>query len=241
MTVAQTVQDSVNNMPAGRIFGYQALPGYAKSPGAVIKAVGRLVENKKLARISKGRFYVPESGLLGERRPSDSELIRSVLYKDGRLRGYVTGTALYHQLGLTTQVPRTIRVAVNGGYQIKDLGRIRIKTVATRIPVKKEDVRLLQYLDVLKDIKKIPDSEIDLCLKIMRGYISKLSAREKYRLATLALDYYSPQARALTGLLLTSLGWSATAKLALSLNPTTLYKLNLDVNQWPLAGEWNIR
>ncbi|PHS18537.1 MAG: hypothetical protein COA86_07540 [Kangiella sp.] len=241
MSIAQTIQKNVDAMSAGRIFGYQELSSYATSPSAVIKAVGRMVSDKRLERYSKGKFYVAKKGLLGLRKPSDSEQIRSILYKNGRLRGYVTGISLYNQLGLTTQMPRTISVAINGGRQEKELGTIRIKTIITRIPIEEKDVTLLQYLDALKDIKKILDSDVDLSLKIMRGYISKLSVNNKKRLLKLALNYYSPQVRALVGLLFSDLGLSLPRSLILSLNPTTTYKLKLKQSNWPMAKEWNIQ
>jgi len=241
MSITQTIQNTVEAMPAGQIFGYQELPGYAKSPDAVIKAIGRLVSDKRLERFSKGKFYVPKKGVFGIRKPSDSELIRSVLYKDGRLRGYVTGLSLYNQLGLTTQVPRTITVSYNGGRQEKEFGTIRIKTVVTRIPVQEKDVKLLQYLDALKDIKKIMDSDINLSLEIMCKYISELSDREQARLLKLAQNYYSPQVRALLGLLFSSLKLLVPDSLVRSLNPITIYKLKLDQSKWPMAREWNIR
>ena len=241
MSIAQTIENTIKSIPSGQIFGYQELPAYAKSPGAVIKAISRLVADNRLERFSKGKFYVPKKGLLGFRKPSDSELIRSMLYKGGRLRGYVTGLSLYNQLGLTTQVPRTITVAYNGGRQEKEFGTIRIKTVVTRIPIKEKDVKLLQYLDALKDIKKILDSDVNLSLKIIRGYIFKLSDRERSRLVELALNYYNPQVRALLGLLFTDLKLSVPSALACSLNPTTTYKLKLDSSMWPMAKEWNIQ
>lgn len=240
MSIAQTVQNSVEKMPAGQIFGYQELPGYANSPSAVIKAVGRMISDKRLKRFSKGKFYIPKTGLLGSRKPSDGELVRSMIYKDGRLRGYVTGLSLYNQLGLTTQVPRTITIAYNGGRQEKDFGTIRIKKVVTRIPVDEKDVKLLQYLDALKDIKIMLDSDINLSLKIVGRYISVLSDREQSRLVSLATEYYGPQARALVGLLFSSLKLSLPSSLALSLNPITIYKLKLAQDQWPMAKEWNI-
>jgi len=241
MSIAQTIQKSVDAMPAGQIFGYQELSSYTTSPSAVIKAVGRMVSDKRLERYSKGKFYVAKKGLLGLRKPSDSEQIRSILYKNGRLRGYVTGISLYNQLGLTTQMPRTISVAINGGRQEKEFGTIRIKTIITRIPIEEKDVTLLQYLDALKDIKKILDSDVNLSLKIMRGYISKLSVNEQKRLLKLALTYYSPQVRALVGLLFSGLGLSLPRSLMLSLNPTTTYKLKLKQSNWPMAKEWNIQ
>ena len=241
MNIMQGVQSTIRAMPAGQIFGYQELPNYMSSPTAVVKAVSRMVSDQKIKRLSGGKFYVPKKGLLGVRKPSDGELIRSVLYKDGRLRGYVTGLSLYNQLGLTTQMPRVITVAYNGGRQNKEFGTINIRTVVTRIDVQEKDVMLLQYLDVLKDIKKIPDSDINLSLKIMRGYISALSIRAQARMLKIAQTYYGPQVRALAGFLYSILELKVPDSLKRSLNPTTSYKLKLDQALWPVAKEWNIQ
>lgn len=130
------------------------------------------MEEKRLERFAKGKFYVPKKGLLGLRKPSDSELLRSMLYKDGRLRGYITGLSLFNQLGLTTQVPRTVTLAINGGRQEKEFGTIKVKTQVTRVPVEERDVPLLQYLDALKEVKSIPDSNIDRSLLRWKEYYS---------------------------------------------------------------------
>jgi len=99
----------------------------------------------------------------------------------------------------------------------------------------------LQYLDALKEIKTIPDSNINLSLKILRKKISELSGQGQARLVSLAEKYYSPQVRALVGFLFSSLKLSVPESLVLSLNPTTTYKLNLNTNDWPMAKEWRIR
>ena len=240
MSIARTVRERVEKMPAGRIFSYRELPDYLKSPGTVIKAVNRMVSDGKIKRFSKGRFYVSKKGLLGPIEPSDREIIRSTLYKDGRLRGYVTGPCLYNWLGLTTQMPRVVTVACKGSRQKKEFGTIRIDTVASRVPVKEKDVPLLQYLDALKDIRKIQDSDINLSLKIIRRYISELSGREQSQLASLAENHYPPRVRALVCLLFSNLQLSVPESLTLSLNPLTVYRLKLDRSQWPTAREWNI-
>lgn len=240
MSIAQAVQTKIKAMPEGQVFGYQALPDYSRSPTAVVKALSRLVEEGQVQRLSKGKFYVAKQGMLGPRKPSDNELIRSVLYKDDRLRGYITGLALFNKLGLTTQVPRTITVALNGGRQKKDFGTIRVRTVSTNAPVREKDVKLLQYLDVLRDIKKIPDANINRTLKLIMRYIAGLDDSERRRLTSLAENYYTAQVRALSGLLLSSLEIDVP-RLKRSLNPTTIYKLNLDEKMWPIAKDWNIQ
>ena len=75
----------------------------------------------------------------------------------------------------------------------------------------------------------------------MRRYISDLKKREQVQLVLLAQKYYTPQARALVGLLFSSLELSVPQSLALSLNPTTTYQLKLDQDEWPMAKQWSIR
>ena len=242
MSIAQTIERKVRKMPAGQVFDYGELPEYTRAPDAVIKAVNRLVEEGLIQRLFKGKFYIPRQGVLGPRKPSDNEIIRAMLYKNGRLRGYVTGPALFNRLGLTTQIPRTITLALNNaGRQTKDFGTIRIKTTSARSAVREQDVTLLQYLDVLQDIKRIPDADIDQTLKIMQRYFAKLSDKERNRLAELAEAGYSPQVRALVAMLYESLGFSIPPGIKKSLNPTTTYKLGLDPTRWPNAKDWNIQ
>ena len=241
MTIAQTIQKAVAAMPAGQVFGYEALPSYSSAPAAVTKAVSRLVQDNKLKRFSKGKFYVPKQGLLGERKLSDSELVRSVLFKSGKLRGYVTGYALFNRLGLTTQMPSTIRVAVNGGRQDKDFGNLKIQVCVARAPVEASNARLLGYLDVLKDIKSIPDTNVSKSLVRMQALLEDLNKVEKRSAVSLALTYYPPQVRALLGLLMNNGEEVSIQELKQSLNPTTLYKIGVDHALWPAAKNWNIR
>ncbi len=241
MSISKDVERKVMRMPRGQVFGYEELPVYKESPTAVIKAVGRMVNERKLERVSKGKFYVPEKGLLGPRKPSDSEFIKSVLYKGGRLYGYITGLAIYNKLGLTTQIPRTITVACNGSRLTKEFGTIRIKTIVVTAPVKEQDVKLLQFLDVLKDIKKIPDADINQSLKVMRRNICGLQPTERKRIVKLAKQYYSAQVKALLGLLISDCDPDFKVREELALNPTTTYKLKLDNNIWPKARNWNIQ
>lgn len=92
---------------------------------------------------------------MATKKPAERELLKTMLYKNGRLTGYVTSPSLYNQLGLTTQIPNTITIACNGGRQKKEFKTIRIKKIISRIPIEEKNIKLMQYLDALKDIKKI--------------------------------------------------------------------------------------
>ena len=111
MSVAASVNRTIDQAPTGRIFGYEVFPQYREAPGAVVRAVNRGVENRRLKRIAKGRFYKPRKGALGDVPVSDEERLRDALYRNGRRVGYVTGPALYNRLGLTTQMPKTVAIA----------------------------------------------------------------------------------------------------------------------------------
>ena len=99
----------------------------------------------------------------------------------------------------------------------------------------------LQYLDALKQIKIIPDSDINLSLKILKKKVSELPKEDQERLVYLAETYYGPQVRALVGLIYSSLNITVPQSLIFSLNPTTTYTLTLDQESWPMAGAWHIR
>lgn len=241
MSISQEVQERISAWKAGHIYDYQDFDFYDENPNAVIKAISRLVSTDKLKKISKGKFYVAKKGRLGLRKPSDDKLIRSFLYKNGRLRGYVTGLSLYNQLGLTTQIPARITLAYNGGRQEKNFGTVKIRTLISRAPITEENVTILQYLDVLKDIKKIPDADVNQTLSIMQRKIESLTIMDRNKLMKLARDYYSPQTRALVCLIFNNLDFSLIGDLATSLNPTTSYKLGFDQARWPNAINWNIK
>jgi hypothetical protein len=240
MTVAAAVNEAIRGFKPGEIFGCEDLPQYREAPEAVARALSRLAAQDKLKRLSKGQYYVPKRGVLGSLKPADSELLRRALYRKGQLNGYVTGAALYNQLGLTTQVPRTITLATNGARKVQDFGTIRIKSVPSRAPVRQSEVLLLQYLDAIRDIKRIPDSNPDDTADSLAKRLSDLPEKQRERLQKLALNYYNASTRALLGLLLTSIDVVPNPELRQSLNPLSRYAIGLSKIRWPNKLDWAI-
>lgn len=241
MSIAATVNQTLERFEPGRIFGYSDLPSYRESPDAVVRAFSRLTEKNQVTRIAKGRYCKLKQGALGLLKPTDNELLRDALYRDGRLRGYVTGPALYNRLGLTTQIPKTITIASNGSRQGKDFGTIRIKFVPSRAPVKKANVPLLQLLDALRDLKKVPDATPQEVLETLAGRLAKLSDMDVKRIQKLALVYYNAATRAILGLLLTENNQDIDPSLQASLNPLTRFDIGLDGDVWKTKKDWYIR
>ena len=87
MSIAAAVNQAIERAPAGRIFGYEVFPQYREAPEAVVRAVNRGVENRRLKRVAKGRFYKSRRGALGDVPVSDQECLRDAMYRDGRRVG----------------------------------------------------------------------------------------------------------------------------------------------------------
>ena len=241
MSIAATVKKTIDRIPPGKIFGYEVFDDYQTAPEAVVRAVSRCVLEQRLKRLAKGRFYTPKQGLLGTMTVSDDELLRDVLFRQGQRRGYITGSALYNRLGLTTQIPKTITIAANRAAQMKDFGTIRIKYSPRRAPITETNVPLLEFLDVLRDAKSVPDAKVDTVVDTIAERIDALSPAEMQKLQKLAVEYYNASTRALLGAILDRIGQPVLPVLRASINPTTRFELGLDVATWPQARAWNIR
>ena len=241
MSVAGAVSQAIDRAPTGRIFGYEIFPQYREAPSAVVRAVNRAVERGRLKRVAKGRFHKPRKGALGDVPVSDEERLRDALYRNGRRAGYVTGPALYNRLGLTTQLPKTITVAVNGATQVKHFGTIRIRFLSKRAPISNSTVPLLEILDVLRDAGQVPDANVGRVVRTIAKRLTELRSVELRKLQRLALGYYNAGTRALLGMLLTCSQEETLPALKASLNPTTRFDLGIDPDDWPESQAWNIR
>lgn len=201
MTATQYLKDQLKKIPTATIFGYVDLIDKDKniSVNAITKALSQMMKSGQIKRISRGKYYIEAKGILGSRAPNDSEIIRSELFKKGVLNGYITGHALYNKLGLTTQIPHTITIAWNGGRKVKDYGTIKIIKLPVKAPINESNIKLLQYLDVLKDINIIMDSNVDDVLKFIKARVQALTANQQSLLLRLAINYYPKKTVAYIG------------------------------------------
>src|SRR5437016_1621612 len=75
--------------------------------------------------------------------------------------GYLTGITAYNRLGLTNQVSNTLVIARNNMQPVQQRGGYRVKFVKRNIDFNQADTSLLQLLDAMQDIKKMPDATVD--------------------------------------------------------------------------------
>lgn len=153
---------------------------------------------------------------------------------------YISSISNLNQLGLTSQVSNIITVASNQSSRKVKLQNTTIKLVQKRNQSSKKDIKLLQLLDAINSIKKIPDTSINDALKMIMTMIEKLEKKEQQSLAKLALTY-SSRTKALLGAILENIGlWDEAYKIKSTLNPLSTYKLSINKELLPTKSEWRI-
>jgi hypothetical protein len=141
---------------------------------------------------------------------------------------------------LTTQISNTIQIARNDIRPSLNRDRYNIKFVKQKNTITKENIPLLQLLDAIKYIKKIPDSSIAAaCLRLV-SLLKGLSEKEIATVVRLA-QKYPPATRALLGALLDEAEVSQFKEILLkNLNPITNYKLSGVQTVLKNAENWNL-
>ncbi len=240
MKLADLIAFKLSRFPKGYVFTYADFISTVNGKEAVIKALNRMVVSGKISKLSKGRYYKPEGTLFGNLQPNQAQIVKDLLEADGKITGYLTGYSIYNQLGLTTQVSNTIQIGKN---QIRpDFKRERytISFVQQKNTITKENIPLLQILDAIRYIKKIPDATIDSSCRRFLTILKDLSLKDKRVLVRLAMKY-PPATKALTGALLEELKKIALAlPLYQSLNPISKYKLAGAGKALSRTEKWNI-
>lgn len=229
----------INRLPKGYVFTYNDFNTEVNSDQAIIKALNRLAATGKIAKLSKGKYYKPEQSVLGELPPPQYQVVKDLLEENGVPIGYLTGYSIYNKLGLTTQVSNTIQIGKKEVRPKFKRGRYTISFVKQKNTITKDNIPLLQLLDVIRYIKKIPDTSLTDSVKRMLTIVKDLSEAEQQKMVKLAMKY-PPSTRALLGALLEEVGAGFNEQLYKSLNPITTYEF-LSVYKVVRSTEnWNI-
>lgn len=241
MKITEYIAFTIDRFPKGYVFTYEDFYVEVKKKEAIIKALNRMVGSGKISKLSKGKYYKPEKTTFGELPPEQYQVVKDLLEEDGKVTGYLTGYSIYNILGLTTQVSNTIQIGKNAVRPKLKRGRYTIRMVRQKNTITKENVPLLQILDCIRYIKKIPDTTIQKSAKRLISIISELSGEDKQTIVRL-VKKYPPSTRALLGVILEEIGEvNNLDKLRDSLNPITTYNLPGVLEVLPNAENWNIR
>lgn len=240
MKITEYIAFNIDRLPKGYVFTYANFITEVNRKEAVIKALNRMVASGKIAKLAKGKYYKPETTPFGNLQPSQVQVVKDLLEENGKITGYLTGYGIYNQLGLTTQVSNMIQIGKN---QIRPnfiRERYKIAFLKQKNTITKESIPLLQLLDAIRYIKKIPDATVEASCARFLAIIKNLTDKEINILVRLALNY-PPATRALVGSLLDQLQQGNTTELLFkSLNPITTYRLTGASKVLSTTDKWNM-
>lgn len=240
MKISDYISLTIDRLPKGYIFTYADFITDVNKKEAIIKALNRMVASGKIMKLAKGKYYKPETTPFGNLLPDQKQVVKDLLEENGKIIGYLTGYSIYNQLGLTTQVSNTIQIGRNQIRPSFKRERYTISFIKQKNTITKENIPLLQILDALRYIKKIPSAGIESSCRRFLSILKELTENDKSSLVRLALKY-PPVTRALLGAMLEQLQQTEiTRPLFKSLNPITKYKLS-GISKVLIATEkWNL-
>ncbi|MDR1678640.1 MAG: DUF6088 family protein [Prevotellaceae bacterium] len=235
-----TIKNTISKFPPNEVFTVSDFPETAKNPKGVSKILNDLVAEGILRKLSKGRFYKPETGKFGELPPDTYQTVKDLLAQDGKLIGYITGYSVFNDLELTTQVPAILQIGMRREKKALVRGIYRISFIRQENAITKENIPLLRLLDCLRFFKNIPDTTPDKVCQRLLHLLSEFDEQQINKIKKLALKY-TPQTIALLGAMLETINpQEDTESLFKTLNPITIYKLSISPNILPTQKKWKI-
>ncbi len=240
MKTTDYIRDKIERLPKGYVFTYEDFITEVNKKEAIIKTLNRMASIGKISKLSKGKFYKPEITTFGTLLPGQYQTVKDLLEKDGKIIGYITGYGYYNAMGLTTQVSNIIQIGKNETRPSFTRGRFKIAFIKQKNTITKQNIPLLQILDAIKYIKKIPDASTEFSVNRLKAILNDLSNQSIDKMVKLSLNY-PPSVRALLGALLDAVNKNKkTEALKKSLNPITKYKLLTPKRILPTRENWNI-
>ncbi len=157
--------------------------------GAVYKAINKLKNEGVIETFSKGIYYRPKKtkyGILGIDRDL---LIKEKYLGEDQNIGYITGPDVWNNWGLTTQISnqKWISQVTSRTYENENLNILIVKSKAI---IRKDNIRILQFLDVIEQLNMIPDTSNEKILrKLINIYMTQFSTSEKIEFFNYAMKY----------------------------------------------------
>ena len=204
---------------------------------STFKVLERMVKKGELKRAEKGLYYIPKKSIFGELPLTIKDFIQKYLYLGDKRIGYITGINLFNRYGLTTQLSNSIEIATNTRKNPREFDGIKIKFIQNKALITEENIKYLEILDILKNLKNIPDSNIEESYMLMKSKILSLAYEEILTLLELAEKNYTVVVLALLGSMIEEKNILKVEELKKKLNKTTTFKLNLNLKN---GKEWRI-
>lgn len=155
--------------------------------------IKKLADSGKIKRFDTGIYFLPKETIFRSgSQPSIYKVIEKKYLQIEKQRcGYISGIMLANQMGLTTQVPMVYEVVTNKAtkdYRETKLAKTRVIIRKPRVEITEDNYKILQFLDLMKDIdnySEVPEEQLQKrLLEYMKNIKLSFSMLEPY------LSYY---------------------------------------------------
>lgn len=132
------------------------------SDNALRQQIKKLTDSGELKRFDTGVYFIPKDfGFQSASTISSAQVIEKKYLKgaDG-VCGYLSGLKFANQIGVTSQVPFVYEIVSNKAsrdYREIVVGKSRVVLRKPRVTVSDENYRVLQFLDLMKDVDLIAE------------------------------------------------------------------------------------
>lgn len=141
--------------------------------------IKKLTDTGKLKRYDAGIYFIPKQTMFkfGSMISRDAVIEKKYL-KDGDMTcGYISGMMFANQMGLTTQVPAIYEIVTNratSDYRETSLAYVKVILRKPKVTITKDNYRILQFLDLLKDIDSVAEVEGDGLRQRILSYMKEM-------------------------------------------------------------------
>ncbi len=146
------------------------------SRSAISQQIRRLCEDKKIIKYDNNTYYIPKESRLTQSIGINADMVARYKYicKNGKIDGFYSGNLFANQIGISTQVPNKVEIVSNNtAAKVRDIviGK-RIFTIRKSIvAIDEHNVRVLQMLDLLKNLDIYLDDNYDSAKEKFEKYI----------------------------------------------------------------------
>lgn len=240
MSLMRKIELKIRSIPEGQLIKYEDFGSLQDDAYALSKALSRLCNKGIIERYRRGIYYKPRITAFGILGPSEQNQIDLIL-NDKKVKGYISGSTIYNEWGVTTQVANEIVIVTAKPRKNTKIGNVFIKYSKGVSPKKKNSIRKLQLLDIIKDFKKIPDRNDCAFISVVKKELLSFKKEDLNQLTTLALKYYKPGTRALLGAILDMMKFNKYAdSLKRSLNKLSVFDIGISSEFLPNKKDWQI-
>jgi len=236
MSISKQLKERIKNIKPGEIFGLNDFESL-NNPQAVALELSRLCRKGTIKRLTKGKYYTPETTRFGTIGPSEWQILDKVIKENG---GYFAGTMALNRIGVTTQVPSVITIRGARSTRTLKIGYLTIQFYRQgNKAARYQDSSLTDIIEAIRLIKRTPDGNSEQTLTRIKDILKDMPRKNIAALINLSKNE-RPFIRATLGALLEEIGTMKTDSIKDSLNPITKYKLGFKVRDTDTFENWGI-